>query len=248
MKTATTTDNENPLCECANCGLRNAANDLSPCHDIWSRLTPGDTMPHGDCPECGASCFPVKEPSTELPSAVIYSVTSDTASGMNTELFGTQKLQLERIHELMSEDADDIGEPLPNIGSPEWWQRWEDWREMKSLDNDYFSWDEHTVTLGRSHPPPMRAAESKIIEIAKRFPALQHHVENLTSWDIDRFMEWLPRASTGERHAMLFIASVWNPRYALEMEWRFNIVVAAGEWDQQHHNAFLAWAMKPEWP
>lgn len=94
----------------------------------------------------------------------------------------------------------------------------------------------------------MRPSEQKIIAIAKKFPALEGHVRDLTSWDIDEFMRWLPRASTGERHAMLFIANVWNPRYALEMEWRFNIVVAAGEWDQQHHNAFLAWAAKPEKP
>ena len=94
----------------------------------------------------------------------------------------------------------------------------------------------------------MRPAEQKIIKIAKTFPTLERHVQSLTSWDVDRFMEWLPRASTGERHAMLIIANVWNPRYALEMGWRFNIVVAAGEWDQACHNAFLAWAMKPEWP
>jgi hypothetical protein len=94
----------------------------------------------------------------------------------------------------------------------------------------------------------MRPAEQKIIAIAKKFPALTPHVQSLTAWDIDDFMVWLPRASTGERHAMLFIANVWNPRYAAEMGWSFNIVVAAGEWDQAHHNAFLAWAMKPEWP
>ena len=98
------------------------------------------------------------------------------------------------------------------------------------------------------HIRTMRPAEQKIIAIAKKFPALTPHVQSLTSWDIDSFMEWLPRSSTGERHAMLFVAVVWNPTYAAQQGWEFNIVRAAGDWDQQHHNAFLAWAMNPEWP
>jgi hypothetical protein len=71
-----------------------------------------------------------------------------------------------------------------------------------------------------------------------------HH----TTWDVDDFMAHLGTASTGERHAMLFIANVWNPGYAKKEGWIFDIIAASQEWDRQHHLAFLAWAMKPEWP
>ena len=94
----------------------------------------------------------------------------------------------------------------------------------------------------------MRPSEQKIIKIAKMFPTLERHVAHLEEWDVEAFMDWLPRASKGERHAMLFIAVLWNPTYAASQGWEFNIIRAAGEWDQAHHNAFLAWALKPEWP
>ena len=204
MKTATTTDNENPLCECANCGLRNAANDLSPCHDIWSRLTPGDTMPHGDCPECGASCFPVKEPERRVtiyaaiekllkcaelnqdslePGTVkaveagykalaeslavkIYTLTSDTDCGMETELFDSEEAQLARMNELMAEDAEEQGIKLGTPGSEQWLEQWDKWREGEMLSNNYYSWDEQTVTLSsRAQLAPVNRPEIRLFKI-----------------------------------------------------------------------------------
>ena len=66
MKPNADTNLESPLCECANCGLRTKADDLDPTHDIWSRIQPGEILPHGDCPECGAFCYPVNRPEIRL--------------------------------------------------------------------------------------------------------------------------------------------------------------------------------------
>jgi len=41
-------------CQCQNCDWSGPVHDAEPVHDIWSRVAPGETMPAGDCPECGA--------------------------------------------------------------------------------------------------------------------------------------------------------------------------------------------------
>jgi predicted RNA-binding Zn-ribbon protein involved in translation (DUF1610 family) len=46
--------------QCDNCEWTGDESALLECYDIWSRLEPGDTVQSGDCPLCGASCFPVE--------------------------------------------------------------------------------------------------------------------------------------------------------------------------------------------
>ena len=41
-------------CECANCGRRFREEDLAPMEDIFQRVSPGEIMPAGECPDCGA--------------------------------------------------------------------------------------------------------------------------------------------------------------------------------------------------
>lgn len=48
---------ETTLCACANCDWRGDVSDADACRDFWSRVEPGDTVPAGDCPECGAFAF-----------------------------------------------------------------------------------------------------------------------------------------------------------------------------------------------
>jgi hypothetical protein len=45
---------------CPNCDWHGTDDELDEYHDFWSRIAPGDTMPHGDCPECGAFCYEAK--------------------------------------------------------------------------------------------------------------------------------------------------------------------------------------------
>lgn len=45
--------------ECANCGGAWEDGDLQPVRDYFERVEPGGTVPSGECPDCGALCFPV---------------------------------------------------------------------------------------------------------------------------------------------------------------------------------------------
>lgn len=52
------------IARCDNCGWVGLADDTEPCSDIEERMgEPGDEfiVPTGDCPECGAFCFPFEE-------------------------------------------------------------------------------------------------------------------------------------------------------------------------------------------
>ena len=44
-------------CSCANCAWRGTEDQTQEVRDFWSRIEPGDTMPAGDCPECGCFAF-----------------------------------------------------------------------------------------------------------------------------------------------------------------------------------------------
>lgn len=204
MKPNIAAELDNPLCECANCGLRTKADDLDPTHDIWSRIQPGEILPHGDCPECGAFCYPVTEPEKRLtihdamerllkcaelnqdslePETVaaikagygalaegltvrLYTLTSDTDSGMTTEVFDTEEAQLAAINDLMRADAEEHGIQLAPIGSEDWWTQWESWREGQTTENNYFSWDEHTLTLSsRAQLSPVNRPEIRLFKI-----------------------------------------------------------------------------------
>lgn len=41
---------------CANCDWTGAQSDTAEIRDFWSRVEPGEEMPAGECPECGALC------------------------------------------------------------------------------------------------------------------------------------------------------------------------------------------------
>lgn len=44
-------------CKCANCGKRWPESKLVAPADLYERLTPGCTVPAGECPDCGALCY-----------------------------------------------------------------------------------------------------------------------------------------------------------------------------------------------
>ena len=43
---------------CQNCDARWTENDLLPICDLEDRVFPGEIMPSGECPDCGAVCHP----------------------------------------------------------------------------------------------------------------------------------------------------------------------------------------------
>jgi hypothetical protein len=44
--------------ECASCGGTWEERDLKPIQDYFERVEPGGTVPSGECPKCGALCYP----------------------------------------------------------------------------------------------------------------------------------------------------------------------------------------------
>lgn len=49
------------LSECQHCGLRWAEDELRVVRHLTMRVLPGEPMPSGECPECGAVCHPVEQ-------------------------------------------------------------------------------------------------------------------------------------------------------------------------------------------
>jgi hypothetical protein len=48
------------MSECANCGKVFSIEELEDISDFWGRVLPGETMPSGQCPECGCLCHPIE--------------------------------------------------------------------------------------------------------------------------------------------------------------------------------------------
>lgn len=51
---------ENLKALCDNCESRFTANKLLPIKDVFARVAPGEPMPLGECPNCGALCHAVE--------------------------------------------------------------------------------------------------------------------------------------------------------------------------------------------
>lgn len=49
-------------CDCDNCGHKCTAGDLGAIADAQERLYPGETIPAGECPECGACAYVIEAP------------------------------------------------------------------------------------------------------------------------------------------------------------------------------------------
>lgn len=46
---------------CDNCGEVFGGEDISPIENFFQRVEPGGIVPSGECPKCGALCYPVKK-------------------------------------------------------------------------------------------------------------------------------------------------------------------------------------------
>jgi hypothetical protein len=54
---------------CDNCGKTWKADELEGIKDLDNRVDAGSVVPSGQCPECGALCYPVEPDSSELLNA-----------------------------------------------------------------------------------------------------------------------------------------------------------------------------------
>jgi hypothetical protein len=90
--------------------------------------------------------------------------------------------------------------------------------------------------------------KQKMSKLALNFPSLAR-ADGVNPWDADAIDRWAAETplSLGELVTARFLLAVWNPGY----NWRcgpFNLMEALRIWDEEHHKAFLAWAVVPWWP
>src|SRR3954468_5859162 len=62
---------------CQNCDWRGPDEDLREIKDLHQRVDPGERMPSGECPKCGALCQPTRDDGTTRPICVIVDCTAD---------------------------------------------------------------------------------------------------------------------------------------------------------------------------
>ena len=59
-----------PTATCQNCGWNGPADRCGPLKNAWERVSPGDPMPAGECPECRASAL-IDEPEPRIRIATV---------------------------------------------------------------------------------------------------------------------------------------------------------------------------------
>lgn len=87
------------------------------------------------------------------------------------------------------------------------------------------------------------SATERIQHMAMRFPSLQD-VPAAMRWNALKLDQWALTASHGERCAVQFLLRVWD-QHGLWKCGEFNVFEAMAIWDQEHREAFLAWALNP---
>jgi hypothetical protein len=97
----------------------------------------------------------------------------------------------------------------------------------------------------------MQKSDLQIIRLIESFPSIAwraEHYRKAGEFNVDEFMSYWGTSSSGERHALLFVANVWNPGYATESKWNFDLFDACGSWDTKHRLAAIEWMKQPFWP
>jgi len=84
---------------CDSCGrVFGEEEDLAEISDLWGRVLPGDTMPSGECPQCGALCYPADAESDQArESQPAGEPQPQTVGNVDRELLERQAAILGRI-------------------------------------------------------------------------------------------------------------------------------------------------------
>jgi len=76
--------NMNPICD--NCGHDWSNDQLKPIRDLHQRVAPGEAMPAGECPECGAVCHvrkPFQQVVINISGGLVQGVFSDRVAELD---------------------------------------------------------------------------------------------------------------------------------------------------------------------
>ena len=89
-----------------------------------------------------------------------------------------------------------------------------------------------------------------ILALARSFPCLEPKLRHWhpTQFDSNDFYWMIGGWSTSERHAALFILTVWNPGYARKKKWTFDVVEAVSCLDPCNRLPIVQWMARPYYP
>ena len=99
-----------------------------------------------------------------------------------------------------------------------------------------------------------------IFTLINSFPCLRSKVKHLNvtephplrpeeyTFDADRFHRSMAGWSSGERLCGLFILNVWNPGYARNCGWTFDVIEFMSVASQSNLEPVINWMLNPYWP
>lgn len=85
-------------------------------------------------------------------------------------------------------------------------------------------------------------SEQRITALAQRFPC-HRDILGDGAWNAQNLIRRHGTASSGERHAISFLLTIWN----IDQDWvpKFNVAEAMTTWDNGHRRAFAEWVASP---
>lgn len=92
--------------KCQNCGLVLDEDDLKEIRHLSERVAPGEEMPSGECPQCGAVCHPTNAKVKPIKLRLIL----DVAYGHHGEEVSNLKEMLQKMVETAMGDGHLTGE------------------------------------------------------------------------------------------------------------------------------------------
>ncbi len=89
-----------------------------------------------------------------------------------------------------------------------------------------------------------------ILALARSFPSLEPKLRfwNPAVFDADDFYVSSRPWSNGERSLAHFVLTVWNPGYARQKGWTFDLVDVADSLGAEDRAALFQWVMRPVYP
>jgi hypothetical protein len=89
-----------------------------------------------------------------------------------------------------------------------------------------------------------------ITQLIHSFPCLDSKLHDYypAEFDADKFHALMSGWSHGEILCAIFVLNVWNPGYAEQQGWRFDLMEFISIADNGNKRALLAWCERPYWP
>lgn len=92
-------------CECANCDWKGAVEEVEQIQHFWERVEPGEIMPAGECPKCGALAHLVKREPLDHPPEWDDITASPAVVDAARRLYCEDWFQIDTVTQIIREDG-----------------------------------------------------------------------------------------------------------------------------------------------